>query len=182
MLHIDGLIKISIVVLNTFFLFGLYPKVELKQEEVLKIQRKLSSPGKIINYLSKFKYEHDVYGFEPDIKPSGMFLYDKKGDCKDFSNFAHEVAKLHDIPSRLITIWPGNNKAGHALCIWKIGEILYPICNVTCINNKKAREFPSIKSILIFYKDVFKWKKIDDWWDAKIKNDWLIKDKSKQPF
>ena len=173
--YIRVLMSIIFGINLNFILISMNPPDQLPAKRVIEIQRTLTSPDSVVKYLSRFKYKFDQLG-EPDIKPSGLFLKDRIGDCKDFTWFANEVAIMHKIDSRMITMWPGKNQNGHAVCLWLIDGKTYPLCNVTCIGKYKARYFTNMNNLLEWYREKFNWGRINDWWVTSVVDDDMIPD------
>lgn len=122
------------------------------------IVAELDSPEKVWKYLKEFEYQLDrSITIEPSIKSPQEFLNDKKGDCKDFSNFAFRVGQNNNINCRVYAIYPKPMATGHAICIWKINNKYYPLCNVTA-SRKNLIVFNKLDDAWKWYVNVFKWK------------------------
>lgn len=132
---------------------------KLSPDDMLSVYSLLDTPNAICSFVSDYQYEKDT-GSEPYVKPSFMFLEQKKGDCKDFSNFAYECGKYNNINCKFYLMFNGTG-AGHAVCVWKINKKYYPICNVTCIKKKSISGYDSIEDINKMYIKVFQWKEIN---------------------
>jgi hypothetical protein len=131
-------------------------------EKVMGIMKTLDTPSKVRVFLKDYKYEKDrSITIEPMIKNPFLFYKDKKGDCKDFANFAYRCGILHDQDVSFMSVYPKDaTKNGHAFCVWRVNNNLYILCNYTCNCPSVKFEFKSITEIGEFYRKVFKWDEL----------------------